>query len=149
MVCTKVIILPGNGCANVLSCNWYGWLSTELASKFPTIDVVVRNMPDPYVAKESVWIPFIKNEMGADSSTIVVGHSSGAVCAMRLAETTEIHGLVLVSACHTDLGDENERASGYFSRPWLWESMRKNTQWYVTMEADGASGYYTCVFAEL
>lgn len=34
----------------------------------------------------------------------------------RFAETYAVHGLVLVSACVTDLGDENERASGYYSR---------------------------------
>jgi hypothetical protein len=75
--CKRVIILPGNGCTPILSSNWYGWLSTELVTKYPTIEVVIRDMPDPYVARESALIPFVQNEMGADESTIVVGHSSG------------------------------------------------------------------------
>jgi hypothetical protein len=35
---------------------------------------------------------------------------------MRFAETHRVKGLVLVSACVTDLGVENERASGYYNR---------------------------------
>eukprot|EP00658_Telonema_sp_P-2_P070854 TRINITY_DN60238_c0_g1_i2.p1 TRINITY_DN60238_c0_g1~~TRINITY_DN60238_c0_g1_i2.p1 ORF type:complete len:108 (-),score=24.41 TRINITY_DN60238_c0_g1_i2:193-516(-) len=45
-------------------------------------------------------------------------------------------GCVLVSACHTDLGDENERASGYYSRPWEWERIRGNTAWIVQFHSD-------------
>ena len=44
------------------------------------------------------------------------GHSSGAEAAMRFAEQHEVKGLVLVSACVTDLGVENERLSGYYNR---------------------------------
>jgi hypothetical protein len=41
-------------------------------------------MPDPMEAKESIWIPFLK-EIGVDEHTLIIGHSSGAVCGMRLA----------------------------------------------------------------
>ena len=37
-----------------------------------------------------------------------------------------MHSLVLVGACITDLGDENERISGYYNRPWLWEDIKAN-----------------------
>ena len=48
-----------------------------------------------------VLAPGETREVGAD--TVVVGHSSGAVAARRLAEETPVAALVLVSACHTDL----------------------------------------------
>jgi len=71
---------------------------------------------------------FVQNTVGVDSNTVVVGHSSGAACAMRLLETVPerpmLLGCVLVAACHTDLGDESERRSGYFNRPWSWEKMK-------------------------
>jgi hypothetical protein len=80
-------------------------------------------MPDPYVARESIWIPFMKNDLGCNKDTvcsckigpnsyflqIVVGHSSGAEAAMRcdwllrssdidkslrLAEHTKLHGTI-------------------------------------------------------
>lgn len=38
----------------------------------------------------------------------------------------QVKGIVLVSACVTDLGNSNERASGYYGRPWQWEKIRSN-----------------------
>ena len=51
----------------------------------------------------------------------------GAACAMRLLESTEVptlRGAVLVATAYTDLGDESERRSEYFNRPWNWEMMK-------------------------
>jgi predicted alpha/beta hydrolase family esterase len=45
-----------------------------------------------------------------------------------LIEKTKFLGLVLVSACWTDLGDANERASGYYNRPWEWQAMKENVK---------------------
>eukprot|EP00547_Thalassionema_nitzschioides_P002797 CAMPEP_0194224622 /NCGR_PEP_ID=MMETSP0156-20130528/37931_1 /TAXON_ID=33649 /ORGANISM="Thalassionema nitzschioides, Strain L26-B" /LENGTH=140 /DNA_ID=CAMNT_0038956277 /DNA_START=306 /DNA_END=728 /DNA_ORIENTATION=- len=47
---------------------------------------------------------------------IIIGHSSGAQASLRYAELYKLHGCVLVSATYTDLGDANERASGYYPR---------------------------------
>jgi len=48
---------------------------------------------------------------------------------MRLLENTKLLGVILVSACHTDLGDANERASGYYARPWRWTDIAANATW--------------------
>ncbi|XP_072799851.1 serine hydrolase RBBP9 isoform X3 [Vicugna pacos] len=77
-------------------------------------------------ARESIWLPFMEAELHCDENTIIIGHSSGAVAAMRYAETHQVYAIVLVSAYTSDLGDENERASGYFSRPWQWEKIKAN-----------------------
>ena len=45
---------------------------------------------------------------------------------MRFAEKYKVRGIVVVSACVSDLGDENERNSGYYSRPWDWEAIKNN-----------------------
>jgi hypothetical protein len=45
---------------------------------------------------------------------------------MRLVEQNKVLGLVLVAAYDDDLGDELERNSGYFSRPWDWHKIRSN-----------------------
>jgi len=120
----RVAILPGNGCVHVRSSNWYGWLANELTRA--GIEVALVDMPDPHGAKESLWIKCCLEDLQCDSTTVVVGHSSGAACAMRLAEETPLAGLVLVSAYHTDLGDEGERLAGYFSRAWQWEAIKSN-----------------------
>ena len=48
---------------------------------------------------------------------------------MRYAETHPLLGSVLVGVCHTDLGDADERASGYYRAPWQWDAIRRNQQW--------------------
>lgn len=52
----------------------------------------LRNMPDPVGARESVWLPFMKNELQCGEDTVIVGHSSGAAAAMRFAETERVAG---------------------------------------------------------
>ena len=42
-------------------------------------------------------------------------------------EQMSLKGAILVSAAHTDLGDENEKASGYFDRDWDWKAQVTNT----------------------
>jgi len=66
----------------------------------------------------------MEQQLNCDSNTVIIGHSSGAQAALRYAENHSVHGLVLVSACVTDLGDANEKASGYYNRPWQWEQVK-------------------------
>lgn len=92
-------------------------------------------MPDPYVASRSLWIQFIRDVLQERSvqseNVLLIGHSSGAVCTMRYAEEHRLAGAVLVSPCITDLGDEHERASGYYDDEWKWDKMRRNVPWFV------------------
>ena len=129
----RVIILPGNGCPedSIRECNWYGWMEDELKNSNQFSEVILHDMPDPMEAKETIWIPFIKEKLKVDENTIVIGHSSGAVACMRLLETTKLLGCILVCTCYTDLGDENERISGYYNRPWDWELIKKQTNWIL------------------
>lgn len=54
-------------------------------------------MPDPITAKESIWIPFMREQMECDENTVIIGHSSGAEAAMRFAEKYKVKGIILVS----------------------------------------------------
>ena len=45
------------------------------------------NFPDPMVCHQSKWVPFVRDDLKADEQTVVVGHSTGALLAMRLLET--------------------------------------------------------------
>eukprot|EP00285_Hemiselmis_virescens_P013689 CAMPEP_0173395772 /NCGR_PEP_ID=MMETSP1356-20130122/33312_1 /TAXON_ID=77927 ORGANISM="Hemiselmis virescens, Strain PCC157" /NCGR_SAMPLE_ID=MMETSP1356 /ASSEMBLY_ACC=CAM_ASM_000847 /LENGTH=182 /DNA_ID=CAMNT_0014354621 /DNA_START=46 /DNA_END=594 /DNA_ORIENTATION=+ len=129
MAAARVLILPGNGCTPIKSANWYAWLQRSLKDK--GVDCFCENMPDPHEAKESIWLPFIRDTMKADSNCVLVGHSSGAEAAMRLMETTKVRGAVLVAACHTDLGIESEAISGYYNRPWQWQKIKENSEFLV------------------
>eukprot|EP01079_Euglenida_sp_SAG-EU17-18_P009260 gene9260-1663_t len=79
----------------------------------------------------SVWLPFARDELKVDQDTVVVGHSTGALLAMRLLEQVNLGGAILVSAAHTDLGCEGERASEFFDEPWHWDKMKANSATFV------------------
>jgi predicted alpha/beta hydrolase family esterase len=70
-------------------------------------------MPDAYAARESRWIPFIRETLKVDENTILIGHSSGCQAIRRLIEKDKVYGVILVSACHTDLGIPREKEREY------------------------------------
>ena len=75
----------------------------------PLLQVICEDFPDPHMARESFWVPFVKekigepqretsssqsdaadkdkDEEGFSSRVFLIGHSSGTVCIMRLLET--------------------------------------------------------------
>ena len=119
-----VILIPGNGGCSPADA-WYPWVERELTALGCL--VINRQFPDSVQARARFWLPFIE-ALGADANTILIGHSSGAVAAMRYAETHQILGSVLVGVCHTDLGDRFEAQSGYYAAPWQWKQIRDNQQ---------------------
>ncbi len=121
----KVVIAPGNGCTPIRECNFYKSVSRTLSTQHQ-IPCELREFPDPFEAKEKIWVPFLLEELKVDEHTILVGHSSGAEAAMRLAERNPVGALVLISPCVTDLNLESERISGYYDRPWDWQAIKRN-----------------------
>jgi len=128
---TRVVIAPGNGGGptGIRDANFYGWVADELMAS--GLESVLRDMPDPYVASEKEWVPFLKDTLKCGLDTCVVGHSSGAAAGLRLAEAVPLGGLVLVSAYATDLGDSMEKQSGYFNRPFDWALIKQNCGFIV------------------
>src|SRR5882672_10708870 len=101
----KVILIHGNGDSSGQD-NWFPWLKAELEKL--GVQCVSPDFPNPKEAKADEWLPFLQNELHADENTIIVGHSSGAVAAMRFAENHKICGSVLVGTYYTDLGYDDE-----------------------------------------
>jgi uncharacterized protein len=141
-----VILCPGNGCTNIRQSNWYGQLYDELQNELK-INCICENFPDPYQARRSIWVPFIRSiaerENKHDPSNIIlIGHSSGAQAALRYAEQYPVKAVILVSATYSDLNDESERQSGYYptidpitkqviKNPYLFNTMKDNCPvWY-------------------
>ena len=127
----KAILIHGNG-GSTAGDIWLPWLERELTGS--GIEVINQTFPDNVKARARYWLPFIES-LGADEHTILIGHSSGAVAAMRYAETHRLLGSVLVGVCHTDLGDDEEAASGYYSAPWQWQRIRDNQQWMAVFNS--------------
>jgi predicted alpha/beta hydrolase family esterase len=121
----KVILIHGNGgCTGADA--WLPSVERELSAL--GLAVTNRTFPDNVKARAQYWLPFLES-LGADEHTILVGHSSGAVAALRYAETHRLYGSILVGVCHTDLGDSGEAASGYYDVPWQWQRIRGNQNW--------------------
>jgi predicted alpha/beta hydrolase family esterase len=124
----RAILIHGNGGGKPTD-NWLPYLQLELEKM--GIKVESPQFPDADLARASYWIPFLKDNLKADDKTIIIGHSSGAIAAMKFAEKNRILGSVLVGAYHTDLGFEKEKLSGYFDTPWDWNAIKKNQQWII------------------
>jgi len=121
----RAILIHGNGGCTAGDI-WLPWLERELTAL--GLDVINETFPDNVKARAQYWLPHIES-LGADQHTILIGHSSGAVAAMRYAETHRLLGSILVGVCHTDLGDSFEAGSGYYETKWDWQRIRDNQQW--------------------
>lgn len=120
---TRIVYLHGNG-----TLHWsFGWAPDLQANLIGLgYDTFFETLPDSVLAREEYWLAFLEQHVQAGRNDILVGWSSGAVAAMRYAESHQIAGSVLVSPSCTDLGLESERISGYFDRPWDWEAISRN-----------------------
>lgn len=121
----RAILIHGNGGCTAADI-WLPWLERELTAL--GVDVINQTFPDNIKARAQYWLPHL-DSLGVDENTILIGHSSGAVAAMRYAESHRLLGSILVGVCHTDLGDGFEAASGYYREPWHWQRIRDNQQW--------------------
>ena len=142
-----VIICPGNGCNQIRQSNWYGEMYNILKAEH-NIHCICDNFPDPLHAKREIWVPHMRSlalKEKDPQNVILVGHSSGAQAALRYAELYKVHGVVLVSATYTDLGDSHERASGYYpqknaeggeTNPYLFDEMKKNCKNWHQFHSD-------------
>jgi uncharacterized protein len=142
----SILICPGNGCTNIRSSNWYGTLHDQLIQA--GIPSICENFPDPYAARRSIWVPhmrqLIEDKCEDPSNVILVGHSSGAQAVLRYTELYSCQAAVLVSATYTDLGDEGERASGYYpswkngkeENPYLFQTITSNCNIWHQFHSD-------------
>jgi predicted alpha/beta hydrolase family esterase len=124
----RAILIHGNGGGKPTD-NWLPYLQLELEKR--GIRAEAPQFPDADLARASYWIPFLTDTLKADENTIIIGHSSGAIAAMKFAEKRALLGSVLVGAYHTDLGLETEKLSGYFDTPWDWDAIKRNQQWII------------------
>lgn len=124
----RAILIHGNGKSKATD-NWLPYLKRELEKLGIKVDS--PQFPDTELARAIYWLPYLENELKPDENTFIVGHSSGAIVAMRYAETHRILGSALIGTYYTDLGYETEKLSGYFDAPWNWDAIRKNQKWSI------------------
>lgn len=123
----KIIFIPGNGGGDTNE-GFFPYIKDNFQDKCEIISPGVYL--DSLLARAKYWLPYLK-ELGADENTILIGHSSGAIAALRYAENNKILGTVLVAGYHTDLGMIEEKLSGYFDKPWDWENIKNNQKFII------------------
>lgn len=129
----KVIILPGNNNTHITD-YWYQDVKQKLEQA--GLEVIAENMPDPVVARKTIWIPYIKKHIKKDEETILIGHSSGATAILSFLETHTCKAAILVGTYYTDLNDSLEKESGYFDKPWNWEAIKNNAEKIIIFAAE-------------
>lgn len=120
---TRFIFVHGNQ-ATHWSFAWAPWLKAELESL--GFETFFETMPDSIIARSDYWLPFLRDYVKAGPNDVIIGWSSGAVAAMRYAESNQILGSILISPCYTDLNDDLEKQSGYYDTPWQWNDIKNN-----------------------
>lgn len=119
----RIIFIHGNHTMHWRG-GWKGWLHDELESR--GYQTSFETFPDSINARAKYWLPFLRDYLQAGVDDVLVGWSSGAVAAMRYAERQQVAGSVLISPCHTDLGDAFERRSGLYPKRWDWKAIKSN-----------------------
>lgn len=130
---TRFIFIHGNQSTH-WSFAWAPWLKVELEKI--GFETFFETMPDSIIARKEYWLPFMQDHIKIGANDVIIGWSSGAVAAMRYAESNKIKGTILVSPCYTDLGDELEKQSGYYSEPWQWENIKANQDKIALIHGD-------------
>ena len=128
----RIIIVPGNG-EGCETSNFYPWLASQLRARGH--EVILNSMPEANSAPSHIWMPFITSFV-KEAECVLIGHSSGACAALRIAENTQIHAVIAVSMTDNDLGDAGERESGWYDLPWNYENMRKNVSNLIVFASD-------------
>lgn len=121
-----MILLHGNGGGSGQD-QWFPYIKRELEGI--GVECIAPDLPDAQLARMQFWFPYFTDKLKLSQDDIVVGHSSGALAILKYAEKNEIGASVLVGTYYTDLGYEDEKTSGYFDTPWLWNNIKANQKW--------------------
>jgi len=124
---TKIVLIHSDSSGP--SDHWFPDLEEKLVEL--GLEVENRQFPEPEIAPKNVWLKFLFEEIGVDENTIIVGHSTGAICAMMAAEERKLRGIILVAPHYTDLGGKLGEESHWFDNKWRWDEIKKNCEFII------------------
>jgi len=125
--------------------NWYPWLKKELEKKgykvyIPELPTMDTKLPD--MQKQ---IKFVEKNFKIDESTIIVGHSLGAVLALRLAEKYKYKKMFLIAGW--DFDDLTAEHKLFWKTKINHAKIKKNVRKIYVFSSDG-DPYTTAITAE-
>src|SRR5690349_3041690 len=117
--------------------NWFQWLKKELESRGLT--VWLPELPNASQPSLNAWAKFVQKEcpFAINENTLIVGHSSGAILALILAQKNMqlIGGIVAVSVFH-DNSLKWEPNNKLFDVNFEWDAIRANTKKLLFVHSD-------------
>ncbi len=122
---------------------WYPWLKQQLEQKEYTVDIpelptMNTNLPDLEKQLE-VALPFVT------AQSVVIGHSLGALLAMRLAEKTQYDTMILVAGW--DFNELTTEHQLFWKIPIHHASIQENVKHIYVVSSDN-DPYITAVTAQ-
>lgn len=117
--------------------NWFKWLKSELESK--GLEVWLPNLPRAEQPSLKEWATFVLANCPfvIDQNTLIIGHSSGAILALILAQQnpTPVSAVVAISAFH-DNSLNWEPNNRLFDKEFNWHDIRKNASKLLFVHSD-------------
>jgi len=89
----KVLVLHGTG--NNSQGNWFQWIKQTLGEE--NINVAVPDLPSEFDDKVQMEFLAENYKEFLDENTVIIGHSSGATTALKIAERFKVKKLIMVS----------------------------------------------------
>lgn len=131
-----IVFLHGNETEDVFDIIWIKNLREEF-KKYDFNNVVFETLPDPFLARKKYWFEYLEGKK-INKNTILIGWSSGALCAMRWSEGHEIFGSVLIAPQYklTEKYYEEEKQSGFFEKKWGWKRMKENQRFIIQINSN-------------
>lgn len=123
--------------------HWYPWLEKELEKKGYTVDV--PELPTMNTALPDLTQQLEVAEKYITKETIVIGHSLGALLAMRLAEKYSYKKMILVAGW--DFNDLTAEHHLFWKTPMNHAAIKKHVKGIYVISSDN-DPYITAVTAE-
>jgi predicted alpha/beta hydrolase family esterase len=111
--------------------NWFPWLASKLENLGH--EVIVPRFPTPENQSLTVWRDVFVQSFGQlTKDTILIGHSIGAMFALRLLEmsTCQIAATFLVAGLNAKIGipEYDNLNSSFLAAPLQWDKIRNSSQ---------------------
>jgi len=117
--------------------NWFRWLKSSLEEQGLT--VWLPQLPHAEQPSLKEWVTFVRDNcpFSINDQTLIVGHSSGAILALIVAQQNKssVGGVVAVSVFHDNSLDWNPN-SRLFDVAFDWKAIQKNAQKLLFMHSD-------------
>ncbi len=117
--------------------NWFQWLKSELEAK--GMQAWLPDLPHAEQPSLKEWLEFIEKSspFAIDDETLIVGHSSGAILALILAQQNDmpVGGIIAVSVFH-DNSLNWEPNNRIFDVDLNWAAIQKNASRLLFIHSD-------------